>query len=577
MVSTRKKNRGKQRKSVPFIDTDSDYDQEGASALPSKLLGATPKRKNGYETASPPQTPPPSDGLLNDIVNCEPTPLQKLINILSHYESIVFKFSSFDPSEPMAALQLAKLENEYQMIINEGSSQIYNHIYQLESEGDFNKWSHRCTEILNKIQEAHKKYISPHFNRATYPDHSIQQDHSHELASELKLHALLTPTVPIYFGDITQFPEFIAAYNEAVHDRKIPIQNKMAALRSKLMGAPHQLIANLGSSNLDYDNCYNALIKKYTNLFLTVSTLHDRVQKIGQLDRVDLQSLEKLVSETSTLFTAVDHLSLVDPLDFSRFHYTFSKLTQELRDEFHEKVISLQENLPTFDQLLQFLNNKIEIFRVRSAEVLMSPRTVNRFETNKPQKINNRKSTNQVINPPSSNVGGVKSSEMRCYFCDQSHFLYHCDGFQNLTRPNKISFVRDHSLCSNCFSHKHQTDECRSDRVCRYCSKKHHWLLHDSTSPQLAVDQKRGHKQHRSPIQSRSPSPYGRSYSPSTSSNNRQVSTITQSSTAEEQASRLSSDPPLTDPWRSCKENPTRLSPNPKPSPSFKYGQERNS
>lgn len=42
----------------------------------------------------------------------------------------------------------------------------------------------------------------------------------------------------------------------------------------------------------------------------------------------------------------------------------------------------------------------------------------------------------------------------------------------------RFKFTQFRRLCMNCFNSQHKTAECNSNYTCRYCSLKHHSLLH---------------------------------------------------------------------------------------------------
>ncbi len=71
------------------------------------------------------------------------------------------------------------------------------------------------------------------------------------------------------------------------------------------------------------------------------------------------------------------------------------------------------------------------------------------------------------------------SKTSSCSLCPgQSHGLYNCPVFIEMTVSKCQAHVNSHHLCNNSLSSKHSTKECPSTKTCRECGWKHNTRLH---------------------------------------------------------------------------------------------------
>lgn len=59
-----------------------------------------------------------------------------------------------------------------------------------------------------------------------------------------------------------------------------------------------------------------------------------------------------------------------------------------------------------------------------------------------------------------------------------SHHIYQCKDFQNLSSQERHRFIKERGFCFNCLSDKHKSLNCQSKNSCIKCGKRHHTYLH---------------------------------------------------------------------------------------------------
>ena len=82
------------------------------------------------------------------------------------------------------------------------------------------------------------------------------------------------------------------------------------------------------------------------------------------------------------------------------------------------------------------------------------------------------------IKNKSENYQSYQSTSMICSFCKQSHRIYTCPKFLNLSIADKYEKVKQLRLCFNCLKEGHGIKTCTSKSTCQKCKRKHHSLLH---------------------------------------------------------------------------------------------------
>ena len=68
-----------------------------------------------------------------------------------------------------------------------------------------------------------------------------------------------------------------------------------------------------------------------------------------------------------------------------------------------------------------------------------------------------------------------------CALCTDNHSIADCPSFKVLDFRERVSFVADNELCSNCFG-EHQVTNCLYVYSCEYCKDMHHSLSHSHLS-----------------------------------------------------------------------------------------------
>ncbi|XP_076389322.1 uncharacterized protein LOC143264752 [Megachile rotundata] len=166
-----------------------------------------------------------------------------------------------------------------------------------------------------------------------------------------------------------------------------------------------------------------------------------------------------------------------------------SKLDDQTRLRWKEKTQGT--DLPTMEELLEFLHNRRRVLETTRVEPAKQPQT--RINNSTPTtRINNATPTIRTrLGPVTRNRGSPNNivpahaypvQQARCYLCKANHFTQYC---QKLTAANvdeRTTMIRKAGLCINCLRPNHEIKDCIAG-CCKQCNGKHHTLLHKEQKP----------------------------------------------------------------------------------------------
>ena len=144
-----------------------------------------------------------------------------------------------------------------------------------------------------------------------------------------------------------------------------------------------------------------------------------------------------------------------------------------------------EENLPTFENLVNFLQNEVArsnscLKRQHQQVAAKERQSVSRF--NMPRKHNRVNTVSVKDTRRSFGLANVPSTSrrIRCADCGQDHPLWRCDSFKKKSVAERKAVVKK-GPCCNCLSSLHQIADCNARFCCKIWGKRRHTLLHDPT------------------------------------------------------------------------------------------------
>ncbi|KAH9627656.1 hypothetical protein HF086_009806 [Spodoptera exigua] len=163
--------------------------------------------------------------------------------------------------------------------------------------------------------------------------------------------------------------------------------------------------------------------------------------------------IKKLLNTTSDCLESIKNLD-IDLGSILIIHIITEKLDKVTRRAWELKVSSdSKEELPTFDDLKEFLVNRFRALENLETRVERVPNTTRALHV-------------------------VKDKGVSCAFCAGEHRISSCPKFINESTETRRNFVLKNKLCFICLLSNHSVKFCKNTFKCQVCKRRHHTLLH---------------------------------------------------------------------------------------------------
>lgn len=355
-------------------------------------------------------------------------------------------------------------------------------------------------ELWNEFKEGHKKFISTvpkssketltYFTNDVYglfeeqyttyktalksalDARAIKPTSSHALSPEaMKSSEIPLPRIqlPIFNGKYEEWQSFYDMFVSLIHDNtSLSNVQKLHYLKANVTGEPETLLRNFAITEQNYEEAWKQLVKRYNNKRYNANAILKTLFSQKTLTFASANSLKQLLDTTTSCLQSLQNIG-VDTKSCDAFivYLVVSKLDTESH-KLWEQMLSSTTDLPTWVQLTEFLES-----RFRSIEMIdPCKQFVKSSVSNKINQFSKPKSFHSAVQEIS------KSSNVTCALCNGSHYIYHCQKFDQKPIKERIDFVQHKKLCFNCMCPNHVVSKCRHTTSCRRCGKKHHTMLH---------------------------------------------------------------------------------------------------
>ena len=272
----------------------------------------------------------------------------------------------------------------------------------------------------------------------------------------------LTP--PRFDGDPMNWETFKERFTSMVKDvPSIPKVHKLQHLLASLDGEAANAFKNTKIIAANFDLVWQQLLNRYDRTRARLETHFFHMITAPTADRTAADITHLIDSMQESIRALTDMRRPTEYWDDWFVYLTTSKLDKTTREDW-EKSIEANDDFPTFDDLVFFLERRAH-----------SLRAVQGSSTSASKNISIKKSVS-VHTMPKQNQN--KKTQPVCSLCTQSHTLSSCQKFSNLTLAQRKSHVFNKKLCSNCLKLGHFADKCQSPFRCRTCQGTHHTKLH---------------------------------------------------------------------------------------------------
>ncbi|GFX67979.1 DUF1758 domain-containing protein [Trichonephila clavipes] len=228
----------------------------------------------------------------------------------------------------------------------------------------------------------------------------------------------------------------------------------------------------LESPSDSFDSLFKALEDRYENKRQLIDS---HVLEIINYEKIYSESAKELRALMDCINRNIRALKVLnyeqnDLSDIILINIILQKIDKESRKQFELSLKTAE--VPTFDSIMKFLEKRSAVLenitRIPSTKMI-------------------HKNTAMSTKAKSLVVNSKKITVKPCILCRNSHPLYKCIAFQNMSVECRKNFVSNNKLCINCL--RLHYGACMSKYKCTVsgCKGLHNSLLHDSAELCSAV------------------------------------------------------------------------------------------
>lgn len=303
---------------------------------------------------------------------------------------------------------------------------------------------------------------------------------------------LLKPPLPTFDGQYSKWKTFKDMFTLLiVQNTTLTDVERMHYLKSSLKGSAEQFTMNLSVESNSFADIWAAIIKKFENKRILISTQLDKLTKLPSCTRTSDSLNKLLITVTQSLDALINLSSPAEARDQLLVHFVTSKLDDETQEGW-ELHLGSNTDYPSLQHLMEFITDNARA-----------------LEQSESKKLNNVQSSHQRTHQPvneaqvatthaSSTQSALSKVKYPCDHCQGQHYIVSCTKFKDLNLRRRLNVVRQRRLCLNCLG-RHSVAACKTTKRCTKCSSNHHSMLHvnDALSNRLNLHRQITHPQSR--------------------------------------------------------------------------------
>ena len=318
---------------------------------------------------------------------------------------------------------------------------------------------------------------------------------------------------PVFKGDILEYPSWKNSYELLVEERYPKTIDRIYYLGRYTAGEAKEAVKGLLllNSDISYAKAKHVLEERYGNKLRLARLFRQKIAEWPRMTYVDGKALTELsdfLVQCETGMITLSQLRILD--DPEEYNKIIEKLPRVIQAKWLATVdqwmfgdaldldsplpMPVNEGYPPFSYLCKFIAREARMASNPVAQRLnshASSTTVSKprdnFKNSNPRSFNTGPKSSVSFasasggTPLHSSVvnSGARPREVKCYFCEEPHYLDGCDKFKRLTLAERHDFVKKRGLCRACLRWGHMRRDCKRRRTCEVCKGSHPSILHD--------------------------------------------------------------------------------------------------
>lgn len=303
--------------------------------------------------------------------------------------------------------------------------------------------------------------------------------------SEIRLPPLELPT---FSGNEVDWPSFSDLFTASIHKCRTTDANKLLYLKRALRGKAVGVIADLATTNANFNIAWNLLKEKYENKRVLFAHAMSSVLEMETAKRETSSVFADMLNKTDAAVNLLNSIGIDKTIIGNVFAFLiYQKLPIETIG-FIEQSLDSHEEITSLDELKKLLNIRIsslEMVERRDTHTdSNNNHSVKSSNVHKSQNNSRKVNTNHYSSSKTSHTTGSSNNNnhngnsIACKLCSEFHPVRLCGKFLAMSSRERESTVERMRLCRNCLSSSHLIASCKSQRNCRECGARHHTLTH---------------------------------------------------------------------------------------------------
>lgn len=293
---------------------------------------------------------------------------------------------------------------------------------------------------------------------------------------------LPTINIPIFSGNISDWPSFKDTFSSLVHNNQdLDDVQKFHYLKSSLKGSASSLIAAINITAEGYDQAWATLTTRYDSKRLQATHHLMNIFNYPPMNKCSLANLDNFSSTVLESAASFNRLHLSDPSGVILCTFALRLLDPKTRERFENKYGSRSE-APTWKEFSDFISELT--IQLQSASLISNNRLSPAHSDHKLGK-----GPRQVL------LTNVKTDQMVCPICNKdSHRFIDCSAFHKMSPKQRFDQIKAFNRCLNCLGLGHSAAKCPSKHSCKICNLRHHSMLHFPTDTKSKTNFHDSHK-----------------------------------------------------------------------------------
>ena len=289
-------------------------------------------------------------------------------------------------------------------------------------------------------------------------------------------------------GDPMEWPHFIAAFKDLVHDVVRSDSQRLSILRGLLTPEVRSEIGNTLTSPEMYWAFLEELEENYGHPHMVARSYMDDLLSTSAVPEGDRTGLTIFIRKVKGAVKMLKTNGYGRELESG---VTLGQLVAKL-----PKSIQSRWGRYSYDKLpriVNILDLERWLHKIAMGEKMVSnpkpsapsiPKGKQERQTKGPSKPKPSPARPPTIlsttTPPAAD-----STQSSCFVCGDQHNIFRCAVFKAMDSPARQQLVKEKRRCFSCLSGTHQIAACRSKNNCKIdnCGQRHHTLLHSSRVP----------------------------------------------------------------------------------------------